>query len=62
MVKLELTEREAESLESFITSHNAACEDCSPDIDCSVHKRGFCIAKNMDAVLQKLKTEIAEDG
>lgn len=54
-VMLELTKREAQSLQSFIEEHNKPCDDCSPDTSCAIYERGFCIAKNMDAVLEKVR-------
>ena len=55
-ITLELTEREAQSLESFIEDHNAPCKDCSPDRNCNLYENGICIAKNMDSVLQKVRS------
>ena len=55
-ITLELTEKEAESLESFIETHNFPCKDCAPDINCNVYERGICIAKNMESILQKVRS------
>ena len=51
MVTLELSKQQVSSLKSFIENQNKHCEDCSPDIDCGAYKRGFCIAKNMETIL-----------
>ena len=55
MFKLELSKREAMSLQSFIENHNRPCVDCSSDIDCGVYKGGFCITKNMETILGKIE-------
>lgn len=55
-ITLELTEREAESLESFIENNNAPCKDCSPDKNCGLHEKGVCIAQNMESILQKVRS------
>lgn len=55
MVTLELSKQQVSSLKSFIENQNKHCEDCSPDIDCGAYKRGFCIAKNMETILEKIE-------
>ena len=55
MFTLELSEKELHCLESFILSHNEPCKDCDPDTSCGLYKRGQCIAKNMEAILIKLR-------
>lgn len=55
MFILELTKQELDSLESFIENNNQPCRDCQIDFDCAVFLRGYCIAKNMEEILRKLK-------
>lgn len=55
MALLELTENEVRTLETILELHIHPCEDCSPDRDCVIYESGFCIAKNVESLLPKVR-------
>lgn len=60
MALLELIAKEVWTLKNILELHIHPCEDCSPDRDCGVYESGFCITKNVESILPKVR-EIEED-